>query len=547
MSRPTCRLRRTQPSGLRFLSSLPPQSANNGGLVVSGDENNNNGGGEEPRIVPFDLHKEATESYMAYALSVLLGCALPDVRDGLKPVHRRILFAMHDLEMSSKKPYKKSARVVLGKFHPHGDTTVYDSLVRMAQSFSLRCPLIQGYGNFGSIDADPAAALRYTECRLDIDSIEIHINLTIHVLYLSIILKNREGDLNTVAQISKLGVGQVYAASVMYWYFLKRIDQRFQLEKAMKILPGGSDEETYQAVSSNQEAGSFVGGINARGGSSSEMKQSRLKMYVMSFDGETLQRYATIRSREAVGIIEKHTEALFGRPEIVITPQGIDSSKDEHIQISFKGLKRLVLEAVTFGSFLWDVESCRFKITKSFELYKELWPREEKSEQKNQLGSEGRCNQENCLCQSTNYSVMKRAFDEGCRGVIAKTSRIKAAARQVVRFWRTFADGLMLKPLDGHLSRRRLRSCFFVLDSLKTLLSYGCRAVKFKTAESMFPSADRSSKEEQENDRNRSVMVQSTTDLDLRRLFLNATSGSNIFFDKETNAGENIDCGNIFK
>ncbi|KAL0825337.1 hypothetical protein Bca101_049014 [Brassica carinata] len=91
------------------------------------------------------------------------------------------------------------------------------------------------------------------------------------------------------------------------------------------------------------------------------MKQSRLKMYVMSFDGETLQRYATIRSREAVGIIEKHTEALFGRPEIVITPQGIDSSKDEHIQISFKGLKRLVLEAVTFGSFLWDVESCRFK------------------------------------------------------------------------------------------------------------------------------------------------------------------------------------------
>uniref|UniRef100_A0A0D3C4K9 Topo IIA-type catalytic domain-containing protein n=1 Tax=Brassica oleracea var. oleracea TaxID=109376 RepID=A0A0D3C4K9_BRAOL len=165
---PLCRLRRTQPSGLHFLSSLPPQSANNGGLVVSGDENNNNGGGEEPRIVPFDLHKEATDSYMAYALSVLLGCALPDVRDGLKPVHRRILFAMHDLGMSSKKPYKKSARVVLGKFHPHGDTTVYDSFVRMAQSFSLRCPLIQGYGNFGSIDADPAAALRYTECRLDV-------------------------------------------------------------------------------------------------------------------------------------------------------------------------------------------------------------------------------------------------------------------------------------------------------------------------------------------------------------------------------------------
>ncbi|KAF3513594.1 hypothetical protein F2Q69_00003238 [Brassica cretica] len=167
---PLCRLRRTQPSGLRFISSLPPQSSNNGGLVVSGDNNNSNDGGGDPRIVPFELHKEATESYMSYALSVLLGRALPDVRDGLKPVHRRILFAMHELGMSSKKPYKKSARVVgevLGKFHPHGDTAVYDSLVRMAQSFSLRCPLIQGHGNFGSIDADPAAAMRYTECRLD--------------------------------------------------------------------------------------------------------------------------------------------------------------------------------------------------------------------------------------------------------------------------------------------------------------------------------------------------------------------------------------------
>ncbi|XP_048608874.1 DNA gyrase subunit A, chloroplastic/mitochondrial isoform X2 [Brassica napus] len=168
LSDPLRRLRRTQPSGLRFISSLPPQSSNNGGLIISGDENSNGGG--DPRIVPFELHKEATESYMSYALSVLLGRALPDVRDGLKPVHRRILFAMHELGMSSKKPYKKSARVVgevLGKFHPHGDTAVYDSLVRMAQSFSLRCPLIQGHGNFGSIDADPAAAMRYTECRLD--------------------------------------------------------------------------------------------------------------------------------------------------------------------------------------------------------------------------------------------------------------------------------------------------------------------------------------------------------------------------------------------
>lgn len=194
--------------------------------------------------------------------------------------------------------------------------------------------------------------------------------------HLALILGNRLGDPSSVAQISKLRVGQVYAASVMYGYFLKRVDQRFQLEKTMKILPGGSDEGetsieqsvwgtersndadvTYQAVSSHPEIGSFAGGISP-GGFGSGLKPSRLRTYVMSFDGETLQRYATIRSREAVGIIEKHTEALFGRPEIMITPQGmVDSSRDEQIKISFGGMKRLVLEAVTFGSFLWDVES----------------------------------------------------------------------------------------------------------------------------------------------------------------------------------------------
>ncbi|KAJ4893873.1 hypothetical protein Rs2_20667 [Raphanus sativus] len=188
--------------------------------------------------------------------------------------------------------------------------------------------------------------------------------------HLALILGPRMGDLASVAQISKLRVGQVYAASVMYGYFLKRVDQRFQLEKSMKILPGGGgglddgetsveqpENMTFQAVSSHPEVGSFAGGVSAKG-FGSEIKPSRLRTYVMSFDSETLQRYATIRTREAVGIIEKHTEALFGKPEIVIAPDGtVDSSKDEQIKISFGGMKRLVLEAVTFGSFLWDVES----------------------------------------------------------------------------------------------------------------------------------------------------------------------------------------------
>jgi len=121
-------------------------------------------------IVPIYIEDEMKNSYLDYAMSVIIGRALPDVRDGLKPVHRRVLYAMSELGMTSDKPYKKSARVVgevLGKYHPHGDMAVYDSIVRMAQDFSHRYPLIDGQGNFGSIDGDEPAAMRYTEIRLD--------------------------------------------------------------------------------------------------------------------------------------------------------------------------------------------------------------------------------------------------------------------------------------------------------------------------------------------------------------------------------------------
>ena len=118
---------------------------------------------------PINIEDEMKSSYLDYAMSVIVSRALPDVRDGLKPVHRRILFAMNDLGMRHNGPYKKSARIVgevLGKYHPHGDTSVYDAMVRMAQDFSMRYPLIDGQGNFGSVDADPPAAMRYTEARL---------------------------------------------------------------------------------------------------------------------------------------------------------------------------------------------------------------------------------------------------------------------------------------------------------------------------------------------------------------------------------------------
>ncbi len=124
----------------------------------------------EQNKVTVNIEDEMRKSYMDYAMSVIVGRALPDIRDGLKPVHRRILFAMHDLNNDYNKPYKKSARVVgdvIGKYHPHGDTAVYDSIVRMAQDFSMRHPLVDGQGNFGSVDGDSAAAMRYTEIRMD--------------------------------------------------------------------------------------------------------------------------------------------------------------------------------------------------------------------------------------------------------------------------------------------------------------------------------------------------------------------------------------------
>jgi DNA gyrase subunit A len=119
--------------------------------------------------LPISLEEEMRSSYLDYAMSVIVGRALPDARDGLKPVHRRVLYAMHELNNDWNRPYKKSARIVgdvIGKYHPHGDQSVYDTIVRLAQDFSMRHMLVDGQGNFGSVDGDNAAAMRYTEIRL---------------------------------------------------------------------------------------------------------------------------------------------------------------------------------------------------------------------------------------------------------------------------------------------------------------------------------------------------------------------------------------------
>ncbi len=124
----------------------------------------------DQNIANIPIEAEMSASYIDYSMSVIVGRALPDVRDGLKPVHRRVLYAMRELNNTHNAAYKKSARVVgdvIGKYHPHGDTAVYDTIVRMAQDFSMRYPLVDGQGNFGSRDGDPAAAMRYTEVRMD--------------------------------------------------------------------------------------------------------------------------------------------------------------------------------------------------------------------------------------------------------------------------------------------------------------------------------------------------------------------------------------------
>ena len=135
--------------------------------------------GEPPRpsdIRPVSILDEMKRSYLDYAMSVIVARALPDARDGLKPVHRRILYSMYEQGHTPDKKYVKSARVVgdvIGKYHPHGDQSIYDAMVRMAQDFSMRVPLIDGQGNFGSVDGDPPAAYRYTEARLSRSALEV--------------------------------------------------------------------------------------------------------------------------------------------------------------------------------------------------------------------------------------------------------------------------------------------------------------------------------------------------------------------------------------
>ena len=133
------------------------------------EKNTTNQDLSEPKVIEVDIEKEMKKSFLAYSMSVIVARALPDVRDGLKPVHRRILYTMFEDNLGPDKAYRKCANTVgsvLGRYHPHGDASVYDALVRLAQDFSMRYMLVDGHGNFGSVDGDPPAAYRYTESRM---------------------------------------------------------------------------------------------------------------------------------------------------------------------------------------------------------------------------------------------------------------------------------------------------------------------------------------------------------------------------------------------
>ena len=163
---PRKRWRRGKESATSWLHIASAQDS----IELSDDKNDRTGPEHPADIKPVSILDEMKQSYLDYAMSVIVSRALPDVRDGLKPVHRRILYAMHELNFTPDRSYNKSSRTVgdtMGKFHPHGDLAIYDALVRMAQDFSMRAPLIDGQGNFGSVDGDPPAASRYTEARLE--------------------------------------------------------------------------------------------------------------------------------------------------------------------------------------------------------------------------------------------------------------------------------------------------------------------------------------------------------------------------------------------
>lgn len=189
--------------------------------------------------------------------------------------------------------------------------------------------------------------------------------------HLSLVLGERVvGPLDTVVQISKIKLGKLYAASVMYGYFLRRVDERYQLERSMNTLPEGFGEEevTFEEPKLDSrplwDPDSLIRIYPDDGDGESVVeygnkeKPYKLRSYVMYLDAETLQRYATVRSKEAISVIEKQTQALFGRPDIMVAEDGsLDAVNDEVVSLTFSGLTVLVLEAATFGSFLWDTEN----------------------------------------------------------------------------------------------------------------------------------------------------------------------------------------------
>jgi len=235
-------------------------------------------GGE---IHPISIEDEMRRSYLDYAMSVIVSRALPDARDGLKPVHRRILYSMHEAGYTHNKPYRKSARVVgdvIGKYHPHGDQSVYDALVRMAQDFSMRVPLVDGQGNFGSVDGDPPAAMRYTEVKMtkaaeallediDLDTVDFQPNydnqdkepIVLPARFPNLLVNGSSGiAVGMATNIPPHNLGEVVDACLAYI-----ADPEIGIEQLVDIVPGPDFPTAAQILGRNAPRLALVRG---RGG-----------------------------------------------------------------------------------------------------------------------------------------------------------------------------------------------------------------------------------------------------------------------------------------
>lgn len=328
-------------------------------------------------IIESYIEKEMKTSYLDYAMSVIIGRSIPNVRDGLKPVHRRILYAMFELDLFSNKPYKKSARVVgevLGKYHPHGDQAVYDSLVRMAQDFSYRYPLIDGQGNFGSLDADPPAAMRYTEVRLSPISESMMQDIKDEAVDF---IPNFDTSLKEPSVFPSLlpsllingssGIAVGMATNIPPHSLCEVIDgiiafidnHEITIDELMKIIPGPDFPTGGYIVGSRSIKEAYENGqgiITIRGKAIIETEQSRERIVITEIPYQVskkalIEKIVEVNKERSLGISELRDESNRDGIRIVI-----EVKREEKVNVVLKKLYKHTQLQISFGIIMLAIK-----------------------------------------------------------------------------------------------------------------------------------------------------------------------------------------------